>query len=344
MARYRKFKSYSKTNSRSDSTYETETTSSLKKLLLEKEEKIDEDLQRRKEIVSSIYNNRKKLIDLLTYLEHKRTEFSHRLDIEYRTKGFFKQQTGWETANEKLIPKEIKNISCAEKFMRVNIEEAIELLDTDDLKPNNLNRLDLKPRKSPLPKNIIEDFDDSGLYVQLEFFCNVLFIMDSYGLERELSILSNVNEWQDYDRIFPLTEKCYIRYELRAVKREIREIKKILAERNSKEKASEKNARLKSFENRSREGSSNLKKKLINQFDIFDFCPYCGSKLSKIKCHADHIYPVSKGGLTTKRNMILVCPDCNLKKSKLTLNQFINKYKMDRIFIHNNLDTLEKDY
>ncbi len=42
-------------------------------------------------------------------------------------------------------------------------------------------------------------------------------------------------------------------------------------------------------------------------------CRYCGSKDGPF--HADHVYPVSKGGETTFSNLVTACEDCNLKKS-----------------------------
>jgi hypothetical protein len=53
---------------------------------------------------------------------------------------------------------------------------------------------------------------------------------------------------------------------------------------------------------------------------------------------------MAKGGLSTKKNMIWVCKDCNLQKSALTLNQFIKKYDLDRDFIEANLEELKKDF
>jgi 5-methylcytosine-specific restriction endonuclease McrA len=72
------------------------------------------------------------------------------------------------------------------------------------------------------------------------------------------------------------------------------------------------------------------------------YCPYCGKKIDI--GHVDHIYPVAKGGLSSTKNMVEVCSECNLKKKDLTLNQFIKKYNLDRGFIERNLEMLKKYY
>ena len=82
-----------------------------------------------------------------------------------------------------------------------------------------------------------------------------------------------------------------------------------------------------------------VKKYLADNTD----CPYCGCALSTT-VHADHIYPLAKGGESTKRNMVLVCAECNSKKSSLTLQAYIKKFNLDRDAIESRLETLGKDF
>ena len=72
-------------------------------------------------------------------------------------------------------------------------------------------------------------------------------------------------------------------------------------------------------------------------------CPYCGDFLDS-DAHADHIYPVSKGGESRAKNMVLVCATCNLKKGKLTLQGFIRKYNLDRDEIEARLESMGKEF
>ncbi|MFN7610426.1 MAG: HNH endonuclease, partial [bacterium] len=58
----------------------------------------------------------------------------------------------------------------------------------------------------------------------------------------------------------------------------------------------------------------------------------------------DHIYPVSKGGLSTAGNMVFVCVDCNAKKRDLTLRRFLISYGFDEHYVREALDLLGKDH
>lgn len=69
---------------------------------------------------------------------------------------------------------------------------------------------------------------------------------------------------------------------------------------------------------KSRSKAVSTKKMLL----VEQVCPYCGSDVSD-GLHADHIYPLSLGGLSTFDNMVYVCDSCNLKKGSQTLREFI---------------------
>ena len=76
-------------------------------------------------------------------------------------------------------------------------------------------------------------------------------------------------------------------------------------------------------------------------------CPYCGSVLDYTDpdmVHLDHIYPLSKGGQSTIKNLVYVCSDCNLRKGQLTLHYFIKKYGLDKEKIEEALESLNKDF
>lgn len=93
------------------------------------------------------------------------------------------------------------------------------------------------------------------------------------------------------------------------------------------------------FSKETRDIASILKKELPRNH----FCPYCGKELGN-DAHADHIVPVSQGGRSVTTNMVMVCASCNLKKSDLTLREFIIKEHLDRDLIELRLEKLKKRF
>jgi len=80
------------------------------------------------------------------------------------------------------------------------------------------------------------------------------------------------------------------------------------------------------------------------QLAAFQLCPYCQGDLNFEDAHLDHIYPVSKGGLSTKANMVFVCASCNSNKRDMTLRRFVLSAGLDEDAIYASLDLLEKDH
>jgi 5-methylcytosine-specific restriction endonuclease McrA len=70
-------------------------------------------------------------------------------------------------------------------------------------------------------------------------------------------------------------------------------------------------------------------------------CPYCNKELGN-NAHADHIYPISRGGLSIEWNMIFVCEPCNLNKRDMPLFEFILKHRLDAANILRTLRALGK--
>lgn len=119
--------------------------------------------------------------------------------------------------------------------------------------------------------------------------------------------------------------------------------KKIELEKLEKEKKKiQKEEEIKGLANQTKEKNRQLGVTIKSKIELSKYCPYCGDLI--IDPHVDHIYPVSKGGLSTTKNMVMVCSSCNFKKRDLTLNQFIKKFDYDREFIEGNLDDLKKSY
>lgn len=101
----------------------------------------------------------------------------------------------------------------------------------------------------------------------------------------------------------------------------------------------EKTAIIAGYEGKSRVVAKTVKSRL----PVNSECPYCGDDIGATP-HADHIYPVSKGGRSTIANMVYICSDCNMKKSNKTLREYILKYGLDRDEIEQNLHDLGKSF
>ena len=115
--------------------------------------------------------------------------------------------------------------------------------------------------------------------------------------------------------------------------------RKKFRERIREEEENRKKALVAAALEKSRTLASGIKQKLPTNHP----CPYCGGSLGS-DYHADHIYPVSKGGLSRKENMVNVCSSCNLAKKALTLNVFIKRFELDRDAIESRLLKLGKDF
>jgi hypothetical protein len=72
-------------------------------------------------------------------------------------------------------------------------------------------------------------------------------------------------------------------------------------------------------------------------------CPYCGCDLGTSP-HADHIYPVSKGGRSTFENMVYICAACNINKGSRTLRAFAKELNYSFELIEVRLTDLRKEF
>lgn len=121
-----------------------------------------------------------------------------------------------------------------------------------------------------------------------------------------------------------------------------------LKEEKRKENEQKKEAELNKVKNKLQEKEKDKRKtlkKLKPSLKHFGYCPYCFESFSKnLVTHVDHIYPLSKGGLESIENLVVVCSECNLNKGNLTLNNFIKKFNLNREAIEKELDLLNKEY
>lgn len=94
---------------------------------------------------------------------------------------------------------------------------------------------------------------------------------------------------------------------------------------------------------KSRKLAKSIRTSIEAQVAMDDICPYCGCSFGDL-WHADHIYPISRGGLSTLENMVAICTDCNNKKSDLTLREFIVQQSLDRNEVETRLTNLGKRF
>lgn len=74
---------------------------------------------------------------------------------------------------------------------------------------------------------------------------------------------------------------------------------------------------------RIRAGGSFTKEDWLEILEKYDYrCIYCGSK---DKITVEHIYPICRGGTNQKDNIAPACWECNLKKNRMTKEEFLEK-------------------
>ena len=111
-----------------------------------------------------------------------------------------------------------------------------------------------------------------------------------------------------------------------------------------KDKLQEIRARAASNELEIRAQAKRFRSDVEKQMRVFNNCPYCEATLDPGNAHLDHIYPVSKGGQSTNRNLVFVCSACNLKKKMHTLRIFVRDAGYDFDRIASRLEVLGKDF
>jgi hypothetical protein len=52
-------------------------------------------------------------------------------------------------------------------------------------------------------------------------------------------------------------------------------------------------------------------------------CSYCGGRL--IRKQTDHMVPLALGGEHSLRNIVIVCPDCNARKARLSYDEWVER-------------------
>ena len=99
---------------------------------------------------------------------------------------------------------------------------------------------------------------------------------------------------------------------------------------------------------RERERARDLKKSLWWQQQCqLGVCHYCHEKVDPNEVTMDHIVPVSRGGTSTKGNVVPCCKECNSRKAYLTsAEQILNSLEDENpgLFDSSEEETAEADY
>ena len=81
---------------------------------------------------------------------------------------------------------------------------------------------------------------------------------------------------------------------------------------------------------REREKAKNMRKTQWWQNKLNEgICHYCEKKFTRDELTMDHIVPVSRGGKSTKSNIVACCKECNNEKKYMTPAEMILKKLAD---------------
>jgi len=86
-----------------------------------------------------------------------------------------------------------------------------------------------------------------------------------------------------------------------------------------------------------------MRRLLESQLAIIPHCPYCLGALGD-DAEIDHIYPLSRGGLSKDTNLVIVCRKCNNAKSAKTLLEFIRENGLNLEEIEDTMKKLGKSF
>lgn len=102
-------------------------------------------------------------------------------------------------------------------------------------------------------------------------------------------------------------------------------------------------AKAAALDGKNRRNQAELKQDLKPELARYKRCAYCENPLKFQDSHIDHITPVSKGGLGTLSNTVLVCSKCNLKKKAKTLRRFCADAELNYDKVIARLEMVGKD-
>ncbi|GEM_PF-3529178 len=152
------------------------------------------------------------------------------------------------------------------------------------------------------------------------------------GKKRGLTLFRNPWAEQNVKRLELLQTERQRRAD-RAKRESDAESSRVAKERMRQSKMEELRAAAAQNSKKARQVASTTRKRL----EKHGTCPYCAQTIVG-GGHADHIYPLSKGGRSVRTNMVVVCAACNVNKRDLTLREFIKAQGLGRDEVEQRLD------
>jgi 5-methylcytosine-specific restriction endonuclease McrA len=153
------------------------------------------------------------------------------------------------------------------------------------------------------------------------------------------------DRWSKYGQYIFREDGAVVDLTVRRLVREIQRIERILVKKKKHEALDAKeeaiDAMAAAHQGKTRKRADKVKRAIRHQVKHYPHCPYCGGPLGDNAC-ADHIYPVSIGGLSTPENMVYICFSCNSQKSNMTLRSFVKLKALDWALIESALERLGK--
>lgn len=181
-----------------------------------------------------------------------------------------------------------------------------------------------------LGKSIIKSFnEDKVSKAKLKKAVKTLEI-EIKALENEITELESLKKPYN-ENYMKLVDTRFLENYIKTIKNTTTEVRK-----------EERRARLNAYENRSRLGSQQLREQELNDLEIPYQCPYCENFSERNNLQLDHIFPISLGGLSMRQNVILVCSECNQRKSDKTLQRFARENYLNFEEICSRLETRGK--
>ncbi len=163
----------------------------------------------------------------------------------------------------------------------------------------------------------------------------------------------DANEWkricQSYKGYWYAADEAVIKSDCSRARKQknqvthrLKEIREKVGRNEFEEHRTLEKAKISAKAGKTRRLAAAVRRQIRRQEEIHSGCPYCGEEL--VEPHADHIYPVSRGGLSIVENMVFVCSTCNLAKSNLSLWEFVKRRKYDWENVTSALEKLSKRF